>query len=133
MTTEKIKELVSNSELSAIQKNVMNGFIDRAKEEKEKGQQDKALIEAVATEKFVSEVLISTDEVKIYTIYQKYEWDKDCPYRIIYLEKETGNWKRIHTLAPTLDMAYLIYLEHKYNGLNSQFSLFASRMLGIVK
>ena len=48
MNTEKIKEFVNNSELPQLQKNVMNGFIDRAKEEQERQREDRQLIEQVA-------------------------------------------------------------------------------------
>ena len=51
MNTEKIKEFVYNSELPQLQKNVMNGFIDRAKEEQERQREDRQLIERVANER----------------------------------------------------------------------------------
>ena len=71
MTTDKIKEVINNSELSQLQKNVMKGFIERAKEEQEMKREDRQLIEQVANEKKLSEVILSTDEVKIYTVSGK--------------------------------------------------------------
>jgi hypothetical protein len=128
MTTEKIKELVNNSELPQLQKNVMNSFIDRAKDEQERKREDRQLIEQVANEKKLSEVILSTDEVKIYTVSGKDEWDIKYPFRSIYVGKK-GTWERANTVSPNLDLAYLVYLQYKHLGLNSQFVDFAMKML----
>lgn len=130
MTTEKIKELINNSEMPNIQKNVLNGFIDRAKEQQEKKLQDRYLIKKVANEKKLSEVILSTDEVKIYTVSGNDEWDIKYPFRSIYL-RENGTWERTNTVSPNLDLAYLVYLQYKHLGLNSQFVDFAVKMLDI--
>jgi hypothetical protein len=130
MTTEKIKEFVNNSELPQLQKNVMNGFIDRAKDEQERKQEDRQLIGQVANEKELSEVILSTDEVKIYTINGKDEWDVKYPFRSIYLSKK-GTWEMTDIVSQNLDLAYLVYLQYKHLGLNSQFVDFAMKMLGI--
>lgn len=130
MTIEKIKEFVNNSELPQLQKNVMNGFIDRAKDEQDRKQEDRQLIEQVANEKKLSEVILSTDEVKIYTVSSKDEWDIRYPFRSIYLSKK-GTWERTNTVSPSLDLAFLVYLQYKHLGLNSEFADFALRMLGI--
>lgn len=130
MTTDKIKELINNSEIPTIQKNSLNGFIDRAKEQQEEKRQDRELIEKVAYEKKLSEVVLSTDEVKIYTVSGKDEWDIKYPFRSIYLSKK-GTWERTNTVSPTFDLAFLVYLQHKYLGLNSQFTDFAMKMLEI--
>jgi hypothetical protein len=129
MITEKIKELVNNSEFPQLQKNVMNGFIDRAKKAKEKEQEDRDLIEKTGVRK-LAEVILSTDEVKIYTVNGKDEWDLKYPYRSIYLTSK-GTWARSCAVSPTLDVAFLIYLQHKHLGLNSQFADFSIKMLGI--
>lgn len=130
MTTEKIKEFVNNSELPQLQKNVMNGFIDRAKDEQERKREDRQLIEQVANEKKLSEVILSTEEVKIYTVSGKDEWDIKYPFRSIYVGKK-GTWERTNTVSPTFDLAFLVYLQYKYLGLNSQFVDFAMKMLEI--
>jgi hypothetical protein len=132
MTTEKIKELVNNSELPEIIKINLNGFIDRAKEEQERKYEDRLLIEQVANEKKLSEVILSTDEVKIYTVSIKSEWHIEYPFRIIYLGND-GTWQIINTIYPNLDLAYLGYMQYKYLGLNSQFVDFAMKMLEIPK
>jgi hypothetical protein len=130
MTTEKIKELVNNSDLLQIQKSRMNGFIDKVKDEQERKHEDRQLIEQVANEKKLSEVILSTDEVKIYTVRGKDEWDIKYPFRSIYLGKK-GTWERTNIVSPNLDLAYLVYLQYKHLSLNSQFVDFAMKMLEI--
>lgn len=130
MITEKIKELVNNSELLQHQKYIMNGFIDRAIDEQERKRKDRQLIEQVAKEKKLAEVILSTDEVKIYTVSGKEEWDIKYPFRSIYLTK-AGIWARTNTVSPTLDLAFLVYLQYKHLGINSQFFDFAMKMLEI--
>ena len=130
MTTEKLKDFVNNSELSILQKNLLNGFIDRAKDEQQRKREDRMLIEQVANEKYVSEIILSTDDVKIYTISGNDDWAIKYPYRSIYLNKN-GAWARSNTVSPNLDLAYLVYLQNRHLGLNSQFVDFAMKMLEI--
>ena len=130
METNRLKVIVDNADLPQHQKNVMNGFIDRAKDEQERKREDRQLIEQVANEKKLLEVILSTDEVKIYTVSGKDEWDVKYPFRSIYLGKK-GTWERSNTVSPNLDLAYLVYLQYKYLGLNSQFVDFAMKMLEI--
>lgn len=75
---------------------------------------------------------MSNDDVKIYTVRpkEKDDWETKYPYRSIVKNKD-GKWTRSCTVSPTLDIAYLVYLENKHLGLNSQFSEFAMKMLGI--
>ena len=131
--TEVIKELVNNTELPQLQKNVMNGFIDRAGQDQEARLKDRQLIEQVANEKNLSEVVLSTNVVKIYTISPRRpndELDIKYPFKSIYLDKK-GIWQKTNTMSPTLDLAFLNYLEYKHLGLNSQFADFAMKMLEI--
>lgn len=133
MTINRIKEIIKSSDSPELQKNVMIGFVERAKLDLDKIRKDRKLIEQVAKENNISEIILSTDDVKIYTVSGNFdEWRIKYPYRTIYLN-ENGAWRSIHTVAQTFDEAYLIYLEHKYLGLNSQFSFFAAKMLGIAK
>lgn len=127
---EKLKHLISNSDLSELQKLSLTGFIERAKEDNKKNQEDRQLIEQVANVKNLSEVILSTDEVKIYTVRGKDEWDIECPFRSIYLDKK-GTWSRSCTVSPTFDIAFLVYLQNKYIGENSDFADFAMKMLDI--
>lgn len=130
MKTEKLKELVSNSNLPQLQKNVMNGFIDRVTEEQERKREDRQLIEQVANEKKLSEIILSTDEVKIYTVSGNDEWDVKYPFRSIYLGKK-GTWERTNMVSPNLDLAFLSYLQYKHLDEASQFVYFAAKMLEI--
>lgn len=128
--TEKLVEFVNNSELPQLQKSVMIGFITRAENQEADKQEDRMLIEQVANEKNLSRVILSTDEVKIYTVNGKGEWDTKYPYRSIYIDKK-GTWQRSCTVSPSLDIAFLVYLQNKYLGLNSQFTEFALKILEI--
>jgi hypothetical protein len=133
MVTDKLKEFVNNSDLPPLQKNLMNGFIDRAKDEQERKREDRQLIEQVALEKNLSEVILSTDCVKIYTVTPRKpndEWNAKYPFRSIYIG-EKGTWERSSTVSPSLDLAFLVYLEYKHLGLNSEFTSFAIKMLEI--
>lgn len=127
---DKLKELVGNSELNLREKMLLNAFIDRATDGNQKRSQDRKLIEQVANEKNLSEVIISTDDVKIYKISGIDEFDIKYPYRLIYLNKE-GIWKRAQTVSPDLDVSLLVYLEYKYLGFNGRFAEFAIKMLGM--
>lgn len=127
-----IPDVSGQSELPQLQKNAMNGLIDRAKAEQERKREDRRLIEQVANEKKLSEIILSTDEVKIYTVIGKGEWDVKYPFRSIYLGRK-GTWENTNTVSPTLDSAFLVYLQYKHLGSNSQFVDFAMKMLEIPK
>lgn len=130
MNTEKIIELINSSDLNKMQKNVTIGFINRAGEEQIKKSSDRELIEKLDKGKNITEIILSTDEVKIYKVTGKDEWDIKYPYRSIFVNK-SGEWRRITTVSPTLDTAYLVYLQNKHLQINSQFVDFAIKMLEI--
>lgn len=130
MKTDKILELIDNSDLNQLQKNVSKAFIMRAEEDNKIIEEDRLLIEQVANEKRLSQIILSTDEVKIYTVYGKDEWDIKYPFRSIYLDKDKV-WRKLSTVSPTLDIAFLVYLERKYLSENSRFTDFALKMLEI--
>lgn len=130
MQTEPIKKLINESELATLQKIVLCGFIDRAKNNEERNREDRRLIELVSNEKKLLEVILSTDEVKIYTILGKDEWDVKAPFKSIYLDKD-GTWKRVNIVSPSFDVAFLAYLQYKHLGANIQFVGFAMKMLDI--
>jgi hypothetical protein len=58
------------------------------------------------------------------------EWDIKYPFRSIYLSKK-GTWERTNTVSQSFDLAFLVYLQYKHLGLNSQFVDFAMKMLEI--
>jgi hypothetical protein len=127
MKGDKIKELIQASELPNILKLKSCGFIDYASEQREKELQDIKLITDVSGVKSVSEIVLSFEDVKIYTVNGKDKWDIKYPYRIIY--KQNDVWLSCNIVSPNLDTAMLYYLEHKYLGLNGHFVGFATRML----
>jgi len=130
MNTDRINELINESEYPKLQKHLMNGFIYRAKVEQDRKNEDRLLIEQVANVKRLSEVVLSTDDVKIYTVSGKDEWDIKYPFRSIYLDAK-GTWKRSSTDSPSFDIAFLVYLQYKHLEPFSQFVDFAIKMLEI--
>lgn len=130
MNTERLIRLIEADEHNnQLQKNILKGFVLRAEQNETERRKDRELIEEVANIKNLSEVVLSTEDLKIYTIYGKDEWDIKYPYRAIFLEN--GKWLRTNTVSPSLDIAFLVYLEKKYLGSNSQFADFALKMLDI--
>lgn len=130
MDLSKIKEAINNIDCNQLQKNVMNGFIDRAAEDHNQRIKDRTLIEQVANEKKLSQIVLSNEDVIIYTVSGNDEWDVKYPYRSIFLNKK-GDWERSNTVSPSFDTAFLVYLEKKHLGFNSQFVDFAAKMLEI--
>lgn len=131
MDLSKIKDAINSIDCNQMQKNVMKGFIDRASEDHNERIKDRTLIEDVAREKKLLEVIVSNDDVKIYTVSGKEEWDVKYPYRSIFKDHKSGKWLTSNTVSPNLEVAYLVYLEKKYLGFNSQFVPFAAKMLEI--
>lgn len=129
---DKLHELIDNSDLGGLQKNIHKGFVIRAIEKEDNERKDRELIEkhAIISNGKGFEVVVSAPDFKIYCIHGKDEWDVKYPYRSIYLD-EKQNWNRSNTVSPTLDVAILVYLGHKYLGDNNQFADFAIRMLEI--
>lgn len=113
-----------------MQKIIALGFINRAEIFENQKSEDRLLIEQVANERKLSEILYSSDEVKIYSIIGEDDWDIKFPIKSIFVNKK-GVWERNCIVSPSIDIAYLVYLEKKYLGLNSQFVDFALKMLEI--
>lgn len=130
MNTDKVKDLINNSDMTPTLKSISIGFIERANQKQQQHSEDRALIEQVANEKKLSEIILSNDEVKIYTVYGKDDWDINYPYRSIFLNSKSV-WERTNMVSKNLDQAYLVYLEKKHLGNNSQFVDFAIKMLEI--
>jgi hypothetical protein len=93
---------------------------------------DKLLIENVSKESKLLEVILSTDEVKIYTVKGDHNWDVKYPFRIIYKNKQCV-WVRCDTVSPSFDIAMLVYLQWKYIGRNTDFVNFTMKMLDFPK
>lgn len=128
MMIDKIKELIDKSNLNRLQKSVAKGIVDRANEYEETEIKNRNLIEQVSGEK-VSEIVLSTDWVKIYTVRGRDDFDRKNPFRSIFLSED--GWKRNPEVSPDLNSAYLSYLGNKHLGPNNQFSIFGMKMLGI--
>lgn len=124
MKTDKLIELIDNSELMPAQKMFFKGLIQRSDER----IKEREFIQQISNEKYINEVHVSTDDVKIYDIQKKIY--ADAPYRFIYRDKD-GKWRNGYSLSPSIDIAYLAYLELKYLGDNSRFTQFAMKMLEI--
>lgn len=128
----KLEDLINGSDMNQLQKNVSLGFVSRAKESEEQRRNLRKLVEETANEKNLNEIILSTDEVIIYTVLPRRtgdEWDIKYPFRSIYFKDE--KWQRVNTISPTLDTAFLCYLEYKYLDANSRFTDFALKMLEI--
>jgi hypothetical protein len=127
-TLENLTTVIEKSDFPFLTKSAMKGFIYRANQYQEKIGDDRALIGNVSRCK-VNQILLSTDEVKIYTISGNDEWDIKYPFRSIYFKD--GQWLRVDIVSPTLDVAMLNYLQYKQLGANNDFANFAIKMLEI--
>lgn len=128
---EKVQSMIEASDMPRINKSYMKGFVERSYEANKQQANDFLLISEVGREKYLSDIIVSTDEVKIYRlINSKEEWDNKYPYRCIFKNKN-GKWERSSTVSPSLDTALLVYLDKKHLGANSQFADFALKMLEI--
>ena len=128
METEKLVELLVKSDLPKMQKSVYSGFIQRAADSETKRQDDKLLIKQLARIDNVSEILLSNEQLIIYTVTSKNEWDRKYPYRFIYVDNR-GVWRNSSIVSPNLDILLLVYLQEKHN--SNSFQYFAAKMLGI--
>lgn len=129
---EKINELIESSDNSEIHKSIMKGVVMREENRQESHRDDMNLIEKFAGSARVSEILLSNEDVKIFKVYGRDEWDIKYPYRSIFRVGE-DNWRLIHTVASSFDIAFLYYLENRHLGSNSNFTQFATKMLNIVE
>lgn len=131
MRTDILKTLVANSEMSTLQKNMLQGFISRAEEDKGNYDLKRDLIEKIGKEKYIEEIIISTEDLIAYKVHPKGEtdWETLYPYRFIYYKG--GNWTRCNTVCHSIDVALLTFLGCKYLKDDNDFAFFASKMLGI--
>lgn len=125
----KLEDLINDSDMNQLHKNVSLGFVSRAKESEEQKRNLRKLVEETTNVKNLDTIVLSTDEVIIYTVRNGDEWDIKYPFRSIYFKDE--KWQRVNTVSPSLDTAFLCYLESKYLDANSRFTDFALKMLEI--
>ena len=127
-TPEIIKQLIEESNHTSLVKTLANKYIDGLEEMLSTRSLNRELVETVAREKHLLDILYASDEVMFYTVYGNDEWSIKYPVRSIY-KNDKGNWERCATVAPTMDTAYLVYLENKQDARG--FADFALKMLDI--
>ena len=71
----KIEDLIDNSDLTVLNKNLLSNFVFRAKEEEQERIKVRNLIEVIARVKHLEGVAIATEEIIIYKILGKDDWD----------------------------------------------------------
>ena len=133
MNTDKINQLIKDSDMNQMQKNSHLGFIFRAKENEDKRTEVRDLIEKVYGKHTLESIPIITDYFIVFKIIGRKDdvWDTKYPYRGIFFKND--NWKRIHTVCSSVDELLLIYLCEKYLGGDSPFADFAMKMLEMNK
>jgi hypothetical protein len=131
MNTERLEQLIKESDWLLTHKNIHLGFISRAKENEDKRSEVRDLIEKVYSKCTLESIPIITDEFIVFKIIGKKDdkWDTKYPYRGIFFKD--SKWNRIHTVCTSVDEVLLTYLGEKYLGGNSQFADFAIKMLNI--
>lgn len=127
-TPEIIKQVIEESNHTSLAKTLANKYIDGLEEMLSTRSLNRELVETVAREKHLLDILYASDEVIFYTVYGNDEWSIKYPVRSIY-KNNKGNWERCATVAPTMDTAYLVYLENKQDARG--FADFALKMLDI--
>ena len=127
-TPEIIKQVIEESNHTSLVKTLANKYIDGLEEMLSTRSLNRELVETVAREKHLLDILYASDEVIFYTVYGNDEWNIKYPVRSIY-KNDKGNWERCATVAPTMDTAYLFYLENKQDARG--FADFALKMLDI--
>lgn len=127
-TPENIKQLIEESDSNALFKTIANKYIDGTEDLLSIKRKNRELVETVAREKHLLDILYASDEVIFYTVYGNDEWSVKYPVRSIY-KNNKDNWERCATVAPTMDTAYLVYLENKQDARG--FADFALKMLDI--
>ena len=127
-TPEIIKQVIEESNHTSLVKTLANKYIDGLEEMLSTRSLNRELVETVAIEKHLLDILYASDEVIFYTVYGNDEWSIKYPVRSIY-KNDKGNWERCATVAPTMDTAYLVYLENKQDARG--FADFALKMLDI--
>jgi len=128
MKTEFIENLIDNSDKNTLQKNILIGFVRRSAEAENNRTLDIELIQKISSCEKIQEVLLSTEDLKIYKVCGKRESDISHPFRSIF--KKDDKWHNTFEVSPTLDTAFLAYLNSKYAN-NGDFSVYAVRMLDI--
>lgn len=129
MNIDKINQLIEESDMIQMHKNISKGFIFRAKENEDKRSEVRDLINTVYNKCTLEDIPIMTKELIVFKVLGRKDdkWDTEYPYRAIFFKD--NKWNRIHTVCTSVDEVLLVYLGEKYLGGNSQFTNFAMKML----
>jgi len=127
------KELVQSSDWSENKKLLINNAIDRAIDNVVKVNTDGDFIKSLIDKSIcIDKIILSTDDVKIFTVVNDSEWNAKWPYRFVYFSKYDNEWVSGHEQYANLEDAFLAFLEQKHlQTFNSSFVVFAKRMLRI--
>jgi len=127
---EILNELIDKSELGTLQKRQTKGLIQYAYEERHQAQEDRKFVEEITGEKHISDIVLKTDSIIIYTVYGNDDWAVKYPFRSIFLN-DKGKWQRCSMVSHSLESALLIAIGEKQLGSNSNFYHFAAKMLDL--
>ena len=127
-TPEIIKQIIEESNHTSSTKTLANRHVDYLASILSIEEKNYQLIKTVAREKYLFDILYASDEVIFYLVFGDDEWSEKYPVRFIY-KNDKDNWERCATVAPTMDTAYLVYLEDKQKARG--FADFALKMLDI--
>ena len=125
---EIIKQIIEESNHTSSTKTLANRHVDYLASILSIEEKNYQLIKTVAREKYLFDILYASDEVIFYLVFGDDEWSEKYPVRFIY-KNDKDNWVRCATVAPTMDTAYLVYLENKQKARG--FADFALKMLDI--
>lgn len=130
--TDKIIDLIIKSDLSPITKSMAKGFVERSVDQVNEKNKIRKIIEGESEDSrtYISDIVYYSDEVIIYTASGNSDWDKKYPFRSIFLNKK-GEWEKTNVVSYNFETAFLVYLQYKHLGANSQFVDFARKMLEI--
>lgn len=127
-TPEIIKQIIEESNHTSSTKILANRHVDYLASILSIEEKNHELIETVTREKYFFDILYVSDEVIFYLVFADEEWCDKYPVRFIY-KNDKDNWVSCATVAPTMDAAYLVYLENKQKARG--FADFALKMLDI--
>ena len=83
-TPENIKQLIEESDSNTLFKTLANRYIDNTEYILSIERKNRELVETVAREKHLLDILYASDEVIFYTVYGNDEWSIKYPVRSIY-------------------------------------------------
>lgn len=134
MNIQTIIDLVHGSSLIQFRKNKWIKFLQDAAAKYEQHQENIKLIEGLDKYETVKEIILSKEDVIIYTVVEKADddWNIKNPFRCVYINSY-GTWTRCDRVCDSFDSMYMHYLQYKHVGANSDFAYLVMKMLDIKK